>query len=765
MREAVGTNVTFIMDGINFHNSHWIFNHANLHMMNCHAAPLVLELKYLTNAIIQNCTFGNWTIRKVQNAFIKNCYNILNEGFPTSLNFYNSSAFLENMTIGHENITGKSKISVYDLSVLHIEKSYFVNNAVDNGTIKVLNSSIIMSNCTMVGNQAEEFAGAIFCNRSLVHLRNTYFNYNKANVSGGAIFTINAILQIKNCTFKNNQVYGSGDEGDILNDLQNIFEIEYTGGGAVSLFKSVGKIYKSHFLNNYAFLSGGSICVLSNSSLSVSQTTFENNIADTIGGAISTFNSSLNVSYSIFRNNRAVDKGVGSGGGILAINNSTMKISNVTFSKCYARMGGAIATFSFTKTIMSDSSLNANTESAIILFGGVSFEIDNCMFLNNSTPEEGGAIRCVISCAVTVINSIFHHNRAISGGGAVCIRERSKLIVHNSSFTSNIAYSGGAMFAYKSDFNISGGHYSNNTATEGGIVTSGGGNLTMSNCHISNNSVHSEGGVLYTLKGRLIMSNCQVYDNTANGNGGVVISDSCKIVITTCIFKMNSAQGRGGVVKVGGGTLFFMNTTFLKNYAIRGGVIYAFHAFINITKSFCFGNRAMDGGVLMSVQNTSVFIRDIKINENSANIVAVCNIELNSILELNGCQIESNVAEETSGVLSISNNSLFVAIDSLFKGNSAFQTSTMNLYNSTIYLQHCTFTENQVAATTGGAIAIIFSDLKISNTVFTQHSANDYLFMNTFYTKMSSYFYKTDHVNSPMRIDTYTISLGMVIFQ
>ena len=49
-------------------------------MINCHASSLALELKDVTDATIQNCTFGHWTFRQVQNIFIENITNIFNEG-------------------------------------------------------------------------------------------------------------------------------------------------------------------------------------------------------------------------------------------------------------------------------------------------------------------------------------------------------------------------------------------------------------------------------------------------------------------------------------------------------------------------------------------------------------------------------------------------------------------------------------------------------------------------------------------------------------
>ena len=150
---------TVFMDGLNFLNSFWILNRVNLNMINCRSSALLLELRHLTNASMQNSTVGNWTFKEVQNAMMKNCYNLIDEGISTSLNFYNSSGIIQNIRIENENIIAQSKISVAYFSFLHIEQSYFVNNTVKQGVINVVNSSsLIMSNCTMQRNNAQNIA-------------------------------------------------------------------------------------------------------------------------------------------------------------------------------------------------------------------------------------------------------------------------------------------------------------------------------------------------------------------------------------------------------------------------------------------------------------------------------------------------------------------------------------------------------------------------------------------------------------------------------
>ena len=174
--------------------------------------------------------------------------------------------------------------------------------------------------------------------------------------------------------------------------------------------------------------------VTANCSLSISNTTFKNNIAEGFTGAMCSHNSSVNIEHVNFENNYVLNKLFGSGGGLWLHKSSMTKISNVLFSKCHANQGGAIAANSST-IIMSKCSVIENTGSAIFLLDSDSLEINNSIFFNNSTPYKGGAIMCSTNCLVKTIETRFSHNRAVNRGGAVNLVEKSnftaeKLLIH-----------------------------------------------------------------------------------------------------------------------------------------------------------------------------------------------------------------------------------------------------------------------------------------------------------------------------------------------
>ena len=548
---------------------------------------------------------------------------------------------------------------------------------------------------------------------------NSIFQNNLAKSTGGAVgMAEECVLNVSNTTFKNNAERSAS---------MYIMTYEVGGGGAIYLSKSVGNISKS---------------------------TFENNVAVALGGAIRIDSCSMIIEYSTFKNNSVAHKVIEAGGGLFLFENSTIKISNVLFSKCHAKFGGAIAS-NFTTIMMSTSSVISNTGSAIYLNAGDTFEMNNCTFSNNSTPDSGGAILCNGYCVMKMVNTKFDQNSAVKDGGAVYVsianmyvksyRMMSNLIAHNCSFTYNTAYQGGAMILSDAVFNIVDSNFLGNIATEGVIaITTLNGNLIMKNCCISNNAVFQDGGFIEAFNGTLHMSNCLVFNNTACGNGGVVKSLGSGITITTSIFQMNRALGSGGVFYVVGGTMILRNLLFAKNFVrISGGVLAALDkADINITESFCFENKAKySGSVLFTMSHVKIIISDTNISHNSGYLYGAMHAIDNSILKIYRSQIEGNSAEENSGVLAIA-DSLFVGLNSSFKGNSAYTDSSISIINSAIYLEKCNFIENRLIYGEGTISIYPGATLKLSNTVFTRNEGHDifhYVENNNFVTKFETY--------------------------
>ena len=247
LNENLTQPVTFFMDSLNFLNSYWQFFGVNVWMIKYDASSLTLELTNLRNVTIENCTFGNWAFRHVKHVMIQNSKSSILKHFPTSLNFYNSSGLVEKIII--KNLNFSSGLIIQDNSYIQILKSNFVNNTVNFGLIKVLNSSTLeMLDCTLQNNKAKYNAGTILTDRSIIYLTKSNFNGNEAIQGGGALHVREgSILYMEICNFSNNQVQF----------LESAEEKEVGQGGAILLPNSTANGINVNFTGNRANYGGG----------------------------------------------------------------------------------------------------------------------------------------------------------------------------------------------------------------------------------------------------------------------------------------------------------------------------------------------------------------------------------------------------------------------------------------------------------------------------------------------------------------------------
>lgn len=131
----------------------------------------------------------------------------------------------------------------------------------------------------------------------------------------------------------------------------------------------------------------------------------------------------LHILSSEFRNNKA-DKGIRSGGGAIALHNSSPMIQRCFFHKNFSKYGGAIMAYENSNPIISNCVLYENKASyggAIALHtnsGGVL--INNTIADNRATC--GGGLYIALQSNGEFINNIIWGNKALSYGDQVCFQ-------------------------------------------------------------------------------------------------------------------------------------------------------------------------------------------------------------------------------------------------------------------------------------------------------------------------------------------------------
>jgi len=166
---------------------------------------------------------------------------------------------------------------------------------------------------------------------------------------------------------------------------------------------------------------------------------FEHGYADGIneflsGGAIAVRDfDNIIIDHCVFRNNWA-DLEMGSfkgSGGAIALDNSSISISNSIFYNNYAKYVGG----------------------AIVCYGESDANIDHCLFHHNTSGQDAGAIE-IWTSSPTITNCTFSNNMATAWGGAFDIYDFSIPNIVNCIFWGNTASQYNEISIYSSDCTV-----------------------------------------------------------------------------------------------------------------------------------------------------------------------------------------------------------------------------------------------------------------------------------------------------------------------
>lgn len=288
------------------------------------------------------------------------------------------------------------------------------------------------------------------------------------------------------------------------------------------------------------YAAGGAICNLG--ALNVLDSQFIDN-ASQFGGAIASVGT-VTVDGSEFSGNTASSGGAAFnwGEGVLMISGSVISDNSASIDFelaqefldtyedddrefgaapiIYNGNGGAIANSLAGSIIVSESEFSGNDAGlgagAIVSHGDL--EIIASEFRENSTGGSGGAINS-FSGVISIRGSVFSGNSAGLGGAVV---SWGKSEISDSSFRDNSAARGGAIHIMDStDLSVSGGDFSENTASDSGgaIFIFGKGNLSVADSRFSGNFAKIRGGAIFSY-GAVTVRASQFRLNQAGDLGG-----------------------------------------------------------------------------------------------------------------------------------------------------------------------------------------------------------------------------------------------------
>lgn len=313
--------------------------------------------------------------------------------------------------------------------------------------------------------------------------------------------------------------------------------------------------------------------------------------------------------------------------------------------------------------------------------------------LNNLANRYGGAIFSYTG-DIQITSCTLNDNKSSLGGGIATFAlprggEGGNITIHDSEINNNSAqHNGGAIFVSGSTLSISDSEINNNQLlfgnnSQGGAAIAVSGDFTISRSTLSNNhSNQASGGAIFSLG--LSSSNNGVirsstFSNNSTGSSGGAIESRINLTISDSVFSENTATSAGAINSTAG--LSISNSLFEENTATSG-----------------------DGGaILLNASSTDILsINSATMNSNRAAIKGgaistgtdnLANIDITN----------STITSNTSG----SSGALYV-----FSFNE--EVVQVNLLNSTL-LNNSADTSNQAIEVNSGVELTIINSIIASN--------------------------------------------------
>eukprot|EP00775_Hariotina_reticulata_P004934 gene4934-5176_t len=405
-------------------------------------------------------------------------------------------------------------------------------------------TTLLMSN-TSFQTTAAHSGGGLAAFGSLVLLAGASFVQLTAE-TGGAVFTDHSnVFLSKGTTFENCSAQSAAGGICVQDALVSLLEgvafsscSAYSSGGAM-MFKLTDSIYNEPdvfavtFINNVVVKSsvaeiGGAISTKQDDSVPSGAIDMYLDGCH-IEGCQAVYSSTLDVGYT-----------------------SALSISNSTFKNNRATWG-------------------------VLWLDGPRAEITNCLWQNNTSEQQGGAIYIPPDLRehVTCTNCTFVDNFARISGGAVHNDGRNVSFDRCTFIRNRAGLAGGALaMSGSNELIVRATHTSflNNTASQqgGAIHAQDWGLLNLQQCQFAGNSALMSGGTVSATSTRLMVTATKFERGTATF-GGALLLDSGSAVISASAFWHQQASSGGAIAVLSGASVTLMNCTFGNNTAQQAG--------------------------------------------------------------------------------------------------------------------------------------------------------------------------------------------------
>jgi fibronectin-binding autotransporter adhesin len=414
---------------------------------------------------------------------------------------------------------------LYSNDVLALTSTDFIgNSSLGNGGGAYGNTTTLLSGGSFQGNKCTSTAslcqgGGLFSTGVLVLIGTQFISNMSISNGGGAYALVNAALT--GGSFTGNQCTGAS-----------------CLGGGLSISGTL-TLSGTQFINNASLGNGGG--------------------ARLVGPATLTNGS--------FQGNQCTSAaGIGcQGGGLFAL--KALTLTNTAFTSNASVGGGGGAAVVAGAAVVSGGTFQGNQCTGALVggcFGGglyatAGLTLSGTQFINNTSIAAGGGAAAHGGLGpVTGDLSQTQQPSAGSGAPAAGPNHLTSALFQGNRCTGG-GCRGGGLVATGATL-VSGSSFSGNQSANvgGGLVITGGGQLTLANVTLSGNSASSSGGGLYAggaSQARLY--NVTLADNTAPAGGGLGVSPAATVGVSNTIIANNTASNCAGPILFGTHNLEF----------------------------------------------------------------------------------------------------------------------------------------------------------------------------------------------------------------
>ncbi|MDP0491922.1 MAG: choice-of-anchor Q domain-containing protein [Verrucomicrobiota bacterium JB023] len=526
----------------------------------------------------------------------------------------------------------------------------------NNGGTLVLEESVIVSGNVASGT-AGSGGGILNLTNGTVSVTDSSITSNVANRAGGGIEDQSALsegtaITLVNVSLNDNNVGVSpavaapGNGGGL--HVSGVGNVMVTGG---------------EVSGNLAAAEGGGLWngtgLMVVDGVTLSENVASGDSADQGGGALFNAGGAIELKNSMLSLNVA-DGTAGSGGGVLNDVGSTLTVTDSTFSQNVSnRAGGGIednsgadggvmltnVDFMANNTGVSPATASPGNGGALHITGPGDATIMGGMIEGNLAAAEGGGLwngsGMMTVTGVSLTNNVASGDAADQGGGGLFNAGGTLIVEEGSVISGNVA--DGA------------------SGSGGGILSDASGTLELSDTMLLNNMANRAGGALEVTGGTSTTITTAIMrgnvagpeGSAAPGNGGAIhISGDGEVVSSTSWFDGNSAANEGGGLwNSGAGTLTVSASAITGNDSPDGGGLYnqAGNGVTTVTNSTLSGNTATNGGGIQ-IEGGTMNLLHVTVAGNSAMTGGGANVAsgsfgaVNSVLADNSAELGPDLA-------------------------------------------------------------------------------------------------------------------------